>query len=215
LTRDSLSPHDRAIEMLSDNLLDSASGVLHIGAHFGEESAQYHAKNLPVIFIEADPESYKVLKQNILDKPKMRAVLAALGADDGIKSTFHVYNDSGLSSSFLKMDVKSAEGPYYAISQTRTLTLRRLDRLFSKKDLKEFDFWVLDVQGFEFEVLVGSGRLLDLCNILKLESTTRLLYSNAKMFDELRCFLTQKGFSVALPIPPNSVTDAIFIRLPK
>ena len=37
-------------------LLSQARGIIHVGANKGQEAALYHRYNLPVIWVEADPE---------------------------------------------------------------------------------------------------------------------------------------------------------------
>ena len=49
------------IETITTELLSNASGVLHLGAHYGQEAAQYAAFGLPVVWVEADPKAHRKL----------------------------------------------------------------------------------------------------------------------------------------------------------
>ena len=53
--------------ILFDNIVkNSKSGVLHIGAHLGQEAESYDSANAKVIWVEAIPDVFKQLEIDIL-----------------------------------------------------------------------------------------------------------------------------------------------------
>jgi hypothetical protein len=57
-----------------DDYLRSCSGVIHVGAHTGQERDTYAGYRLPVIWIEPLPAQFEQLKQNIKVYPNQIAI---------------------------------------------------------------------------------------------------------------------------------------------
>jgi hypothetical protein len=92
------------------------------------------------------------------------------------------------------------------------LELVRLDSVFKRDEIKEFDYWVIDVQGAELEVLKGAGELLDYAKFLFVEVSTFEIYSGQATFDQVHTFLCSKGF-VSTIIPSGAFHgDVLFLR---
>jgi hypothetical protein len=90
--------------------------------------------------------------------------------------------------------------------------MKRLDTIFTSKDLLGYRHWVLDVQGAELKVLQGAGDLLSNVESLFIESRNTSVYQGVCKWNELVYFLQDKGFK-NLWSPINDEEDKIlFIR---
>src|SRR5882762_6712763 len=70
-----------------DRFLARISGVIHVGAHAGEERDQYAKLGLRVIWIEPIPEVFERLQANIAGYPDQRAIQSLI--TDGTVSNTH------------------------------------------------------------------------------------------------------------------------------
>ena len=94
------------------------------------------------------------------------------------------------------------------------LDMKRLDAIFSKVALLNYYHWVVDVQGAVFKVLVGAGKLLENCDSMMIEVSTREVYNNGVRFNELNEFLEQRGF-FPIWIPREGVhQNLMYLRRP-
>lgn len=139
-------------------LLSQSQGILHVGAHYGQESAYYALMKKPVLWIEADPNAFKILSQQISKEEDQRALNAFI-SDSAREENLHVTSNSGMSSSIHPLTTLGEEA--FNIENTHSIKLRTstLNELLTSEEAN-LDFWVIDVQGHEFEVLRGSDKVI-------------------------------------------------------
>jgi len=200
--------------------LAKASGILHLGAHTGQEREIYRALGKLVIWVEANPRVFPALQSNISSLPGQSALCALLGDVDGKEQTFHISNNfDGVSSSVYPFGE-------YAVGEkslwpaldlkmvsTRTLTMVRLDTLLAAHhvNIAAHDFWVLDLQGSEIIALAGAQRSLPHCRCLLAEVSEKEIYQGAPTYRELERFLADQGFSPAWE-PHQPHDDILFVK---
>jgi FkbM family methyltransferase len=198
----------------------NASGILHLGAHTGQERATYIALGKPVVWVEANPEIFKLLQSNIAPIPDQTALCALLGENDGAHLEFHISNNTqGVSSSIYPFG-KYATGekslwPELDLKMVSSMTLptARLDTLLDTNDIQpeDYDFWILDLQGSEMHALAGAERCLKYCNSLLIEVSDLEIYCGAPLYKDLKHYLSAKGFSPSWePHLPHD--DVLFVR---
>lgn len=192
--------------------VERSGGVLHIGAHKGQEAYWYNKYFASVLWIEAIPEIYDVLSQQIASFENQKAMLALLGDINQESVPFHVSSNEGMSSSIYEF---GSELGFEGLSMIQTLHLPmvRLDSVLSVTDAASYPHWVLDVQGSEINVLKGSGTLLDQCFSIYTEVSTREVYNGGVLFQELKEFLTDKGFIPLWNPLDNSHENVIFAKV--
>jgi FkbM family methyltransferase len=178
-------------------------GVLHIGAHEGQEAKFYHNLTKPVIWIEALPTSFRNLSKNIYGFKNQTAINAMLASRCLDSRDFFVTSNNGESSSLYPLAGNSYWKELENVDICQ-LPARRLDCLFSDMEIEKFDYWVIDVQGAEIEVLEGAGTLLKHCRYLQIEISQEIFYLGGTEFKDLRRFLESKSFfPLWLPSKPH------------
>lgn len=199
------------IKMVAANILQTSSGVLHIGASRGQEANFYNSLGKPVIWVEAIPNVYEDLLNKIAAFEEQQAHCALLGDKDGEVSDFFVASNNAESSSIFPLTA-SHGFPGVKMDTKIELKMSRLDSIFSASDISLFSHWVIDVQGAELLVLRGAGKLLELCKTLEVEVSSRDVYQGGVNHQELREFLRVNGFTQLFELPPSFHGDTLFIR---
>src|SRR2546430_9855911 len=78
-----------------DRFLRRIRGLIHVGAISGQERDIYYQLALNVLWVEADPDVYRLLCANISDLPRQRAINALASDIDGAELEFHVASNEG------------------------------------------------------------------------------------------------------------------------
>ena len=188
------------------------SGVVHVGAHEGQELSEYHKIGIEkMIFIEALPEIYTRLVKHCEPYPEILCFNECIGAEDGELITFHVANNDSQSSSFLDFGTHRQMHPEVEFINDLHLKTTRLDTLLNGLD-KDYDFLNMDIQGAEGVALIGLGSLLDQFNYLYLEVNKTEVYKGCMQVDELDKFLFE--FERVETLWPGRCTwgDAFYLR---
>lgn len=171
------------------------TGIIHIGAHFGEEQEVYEKLNIgKIAYFEPVAKTFKKLNEKIGDN----AVLFnyALGNDNKEIEMYVEEADAYGCSSILKPtdNYKNVKFNYGEI-----VNMKRLDDI--NFDFDDYNFMNIDVQGYELEVLKGSVKTLEhinyiMCEINRLTSEKQLEYVNCVLITELSDFLFKYGFEL-------------------
>jgi FkbM family methyltransferase len=171
------------------------AGNIHIGAHLGEEAAQYTAMGFKnVMWMEANPELCNELKANVTKYG--HAVYNNLLSDKDAEAVdFYITDNNGHSSSMLAPSdayIKSGLG----IAKKFSLKSIRFDTFCSSNNinLKQYNCLNIDVQGAELKVLKGFGALLGQFDIIITEISLKRVYKGSVLFHELNNFFLENGF---------------------
>ncbi len=194
--------------------------MLHLGAHLGQEAELYDREGKAVIWVEALPHIHARLQQRLAAFPRQRAICALLGARDDEPRTFHISNNGeGVSSSLYPFGEFGSGGqslwPALNLGMVAQITLKSVtvDTLLEQRhiDCQAYDFWVVDVQGAELEVLAGASRSLAHCNAIYIEASTVEVYRGGAIWREVSRHLEGAGF-VALWAPQGGHDDVLLVR---
>ena len=69
-----------------------------------------------------------------------------------------------------------------------------INRIGIAADIKDDNFWNLDIQGSELAVLRGSQELLSHCDVIYTEVNRESVYTDCGLIDELDVLLSKHGF---------------------
>jgi FkbM family methyltransferase len=170
-------------------------GVIHIGAHYGEEHSTY--KQLDIknnIYFEPLKTNFNILKNNVTDNSILYNF--ALGNENKTIEMFVDEANMGGSSSVLKPDLHLHQYPHIQFTKKETVEMKRLDDI--KFDRNLFNFINIDVQGYELEVLKGAEDTLSNIDYIMSEVNRESLYENCVLIDELDLFLEKFNFKRVL-----------------
>ncbi|MEX1080752.1 MAG: FkbM family methyltransferase [Halofilum sp. (in: g-proteobacteria)] len=206
----------RARSAVVDEYMTHAAGVLHLGAHTGQEREQYAQMDLPVVWVEAHPIIHRRLQANIAAYPNQWALCGLLADRDGRQVDFgRSANVGGESSSIFGFGVHAhAMWPDQELHMIERVTLPTvtLDSLLQAHGVRaaDHDFWVLDIQGAELLALRGARQSLRACRALVIEISTVEVYRGGALWPEVRDFLEFEGFSPVWQ-PARAHDDILFV----
>jgi len=179
-----------------DGFLSEVSGVIHVGAHAGQERDLYASHGLTVLWVEANPTLYATLCANIATYPKQRALCALVTDRDGSEYQFNLANNMGGSSSIFPLGLH--RNIWREIDYVGQLPLRSttLDTLMHNNaiDPSDYQALVMDVQGAELLVLTGGASTLRHCRYVKAEAADFESYIGAAKLEDLDRHLLPLGF---------------------
>jgi FkbM family methyltransferase len=183
-----------------DQFLGQCRSIIHVGANEGHERALYDSYSLSVLWVEALPDVYTKLVENLSGYPKQQAVNALVTDIEGESYDFHVSNNSGESSSVFDFQDHKKLWPDVGFDRTIRLRSTTLEALLRSRGLSpsDFDALVLDVQGAELLVVLGSGELLKYVRYVKAEAADFESYKGACTFATLTQCLEERGFAYRL-----------------
>jgi FkbM family methyltransferase len=199
------------LERIEDFFIGRSRGVLHVGAHFGQEADRYSRLGVKVLWVEALPRTYEILLQNISRYSNQHGLLLLLGDEDRSEVTFNVASNNGASSSIYTFgDALGFDD--LQMTQILNLKMHRLDSVFEFEELAGYSHWVLDVQGAELLVLKGAGELFNHCKSLLIEVSTREVYKHGAKWSEIKNYLMAKNLSPIYEPMQGDHCNILFIR---
>jgi len=192
-------------------------GVVHVGAHEGNETGLYQAMGVQrVLYIEANPEVFERLQLRIAEFPNVQAVNCAASDRNGTVNLHVTSMDQ--SSSILPL--KRHAEIYPTIQETHQVTVesKTLDTLLQELELAPADFNIIniDIQGAELLALQGATNLLKYVEAINTEVNYEELYEGCALIDQLDEFLENYGFDRAATTTPlhPSWGDAFYVKKP-
>jgi FkbM family methyltransferase len=171
-------------------------GIIHIGAHYGEEYKHYKTLNKPIIFFEPLLENFSILYNSLSSEENVILYKYALG-NENKKVKMNLSSNAKASSSILSPKKHLELHPnilFEGEEEVDMIKLNTLDITHHNLTMKDFNFMVLDTQGYEIEVLKGSSEVLDNIDYLVCEVSNDELYENNSTLEEIDDYLSSFGF---------------------
>lgn len=189
------------------------NGVLHIGAHIGQEAPEYNSLGVKSMhFIEAMPDVYELLKKNISKYPNAHAYNACISDIDEQDVEFKITSNQGQSSSILDFGTHASMHPDVKVVRTIQCVTKRIDTLFNN-ELPDVDFLNIDLQGAELKALKSMGTMLERFKYAYLEVNREELYIGCALLDEIDMFMQANGFTrVELYMTNFGWGDAFYVK---
>jgi FkbM family methyltransferase len=185
-------------------------GVLHIGAHIGQEFQTYERLGIKnVMFFEPIKNTFNRLKENIGDKAIL--INIALGNKEDEVEMFTETINEGQSSSVLEPDYHLVQHPSIQFDGKETVKMTKLDKFIEHKE--KFNFINIDVQGYELEVFKGGSEYLNTIDYVMTEVNRAELYKGCAKIEELDSYLGSYGFNrVETTWAGGTWGDAFYIK---
>lgn len=188
------------------------TGVLHVGAHEGEESADYkNAGWKPVLWVEGLPDKAAELEKRFRHDADQQVVAALVWDSDGAPLQMNRTNN-GQSSSVLPLGTHLVEHPSIHVVEEIQLTSSRLDSILSSTQHR-FDFVNLDIQGAELRALRGLGDRIRDVRWVYCEVNEKPLYVGASLMNEVDDYLDRFNFRrVDTEMTSHGWGDALYVH---
>jgi FkbM family methyltransferase len=158
-----------------------------------------------VIAFEADLDQFAILERNARESGVV-TVQCAVGAIDGHRGWYQSKSADGI----------GAQGSFYVhtkrfakFSQAKAANDVRVARLYTycrQAGIEDIDLLHIDVEGAEYEVLTGLGRLRP--KMIFLEMIARQTWKGARSSADLHRFLTRAGYVLA----GDFRSDRLYVR---
>ena len=166
-------------------------GIVHIGAHYGEEIQEYVDNGIQNITVfEPLSKNFNILSQRMQNvNADIQGHQVALGSKKGTATMFLSSNEAQ-SSSILKPKQHLELHPDVSFDGTEQVEVSLLDDY----DIGESNFINIDVQGYELEVFKGGKKTLEKVDYIYCEVNRGEVYEGNAMVEELDEFLSSYGF---------------------
>jgi len=196
---------------------ESKKCILHIGAHSGGEAAAYEAAGYKNIYwVEADPEIFPKLRQNVISRKGANhtAFQALITRSSGGTRTFHRFSNNGASNSVFRSNELFCKNINNVEETGETVELPEisLDDLVAENSFHPTTL-VVDVQGAELEVLKGSVNTIDSIWVIEVEVSKQPIYEGGASFEEVDQFLVGQGFQLVTHVPWHG--DVVYLKSSK
>jgi FkbM family methyltransferase len=166
-------------------------GVLHIGAHWGEEDSIYDDLQISNrIYFEPLSKNHSVLASRLSNK--WQCIKTALGNTVGEIVMNVEEANNGQSSSILSPGLHLRQYPHIKFTSTEIVPITKLDLIPFQRDV--MNFINIDVQGYELEVFKGSVETLKTVDYIMTEVNRDEVYVGCAKVNELDSFLHEYGF---------------------
>ena len=200
------------------NSVNNCSGILHLGAHRGLEAEVYNWFGKNVVWVEALPEIYEELVQNLHFYKNQKSFLALLTDKNNQTMKFNISNHDKACSSIFEFteNIKKSKiwsNRNHAMIKSISLKSITLDTLLEENqiDANNYNHWILDLQGAELLALKGGEKSLEKCNSLYIEVSTKNFYKEAVLWNDIKEWLITKNFYPTRE-PGQDEEDILFIR---
>lgn len=188
------------------------SGIIHIGAHYGEEISEYIRNGIQdIIVFEPLKCNFEVLEENLSDlNANISGYQVALGNDEKMVSMY-VSDNQQQSSSILKPKLHLQNHPTVGFPTVEEVEMVKLDKYMD--ETSSFNFINMDVQGYELEVLKGGAETLKHVDYVYCEVNRDEVYEDNAYVEELDEFLLQYDMKRVETFWQGGIWgDALYVR---
>lgn len=173
-------------------------GIIHLGAHQGEEVETYLNVGFEKIFlVEANPELCELLKEKFKNEPSVQVANCAVSDKSG-EFEFHIHasNNGVESSSLLPMKDLSRIVSSMHTKKSIKVPCYTIPDLMNQFNLAAQDFNVIvsDIQGSDYFALKGAGDMLSGFDAVIAEIQVIELYENSVTEEKMDQLLEEQGF---------------------
>lgn len=166
-------------------------GVIHVGAHHGEEIPLYINNGIKnIVLFEPVERNFDIVAEHASNyDANILGYQVALGSEH---KTVDMYLSSNMceSSSILKPKEHLNLYPDITFNETETVEVKLLDDY----NFTKYNFLNMDVQGYELEVLKGSTKTLKYIDYIYCEVNRGEIYENNAYIEDIDKFLSQYSF---------------------
>ena len=195
--------------------LKDRRGAIHVGANSGGERDWYVQQDFcPVLWFEPAVDAFAKLDKNIYSYDGHEAF--NIGIHDYIKKAkLYIASNDGLSSSLLDFGTHTKYRPDIVYVDVQDIRLMRMDNFLflTGRDINDYNFLNIDVQGTELNVLKSFGDLLGALDYIYTEVNEEHLYKDCALVPEIDKYVGKYGFKrVETRMTKFKWGDALYTR---
>ena len=157
--------YERDVVEHLQSLIDGDARVLFVGTHVGSILIPIAKMAAEVTGIEANPDTFRLLKLNLVLNGIENARIHNFAAGDRNGQVEFVKDVNHSGGSRVKVE-DTGGGSAYGTTETVIIPLRRLDDAIENR---RFDLVVMDIEGSEYSAFRGMQEILAQCAILQVE----------------------------------------------
>lgn len=196
----------------------SLRGVIHVGAHHGQELSLYVQMGAQEIALfEPLASNINILATNVAalqltsSVPRVDFYQLALGSTHQ-QSNMTLASNQGQSSSLLKPKQHLQRHPNVTFEGSETVCVTRMDRIITQPH--RYNLLCIDVQGYELEVLKGAGEfILKHIDAICCEVNRAEVYEGNAMVGEIDRYLETFQFTRLTTVWSGDIWgDALYVR---
>lgn len=184
------------------------TGVLHVGAHTGEENGAYLAEGVQqenIHWVEAIPELCADLSKRLPN------VIQGVVSDKVETVEFKITNNFQ-SSSILELKTHLEAHPSINVIKRVWANTTTLDTIVKERTIQA-NFLNMDIQGAELKCLQGFEDGLKMIDYIYAEVNTKELYAGCAQLPEMDAWLSARGFKrVETSMTGWGWGDALYVR---
>lgn len=193
-------------------------GVIHVGAASGEEYDVYKAHGIEwQVWIEPQPDIYIDLQCRVRWSTFIKTFNVACGQRAGKFAMYRLKGNKGHSNSLMRPKRHLDLHPENTIESSIMVDVVKLDDLLMNFDLEggPHDLMVVDVQGYELEVLKGGERAVSRMKSIIVEVNAEEMYEGCPLVGEVDEWMEKRGLIRMWTDwcgPQKSYGDAVYVR---
>ncbi len=201
------------VDFSPENLIEKyelgLNGLLHIGANSGDSIGLYSlVAPRPVLAIEPLAQPFELLKNAVSTLPNVSTLNVAI-APEADRLGMYVANNGGQSSSLLRPARHLDFAQSVSFESIEIVDSVPLESVEIDADL---DFWLIDTQGTELDVLRSAGAKVNNAKFIYCEVNRGETYENCTRIRDLDHYLHSVGFRRVLTRWFALWGDALYVR---
>ena len=202
----------RLRQLLASHHVDVA---IDVGANRGMYSEMLRSRlafSGRIVSFEPDPDLFDELTSRMGSDRQWTGRCVAAGSERGTSTLNRVPRAPGLNSLLPPSEEGARQFNAFGSVEPVEVAVDRLDACLPPLIGESGNLLVkIDTQGYELEVLRGTGALVDRVAILQIEVPSRKLYSGMASATELLSFLDASGFELVDVVTGGRDRDGVFL----
>jgi FkbM family methyltransferase len=201
---------------LLKGILPEDAIMVDCGASHGSDSIEL-ARIFPksVIYdFEPVPHIFESLKRNTRKYKNIHCHQLALGSFTGKTKMYISSGASDGSSSLLAPKTHLNDHPDVLFNEEQDVNVMKLDDWALQNNISKIDFLWLDMQGYEFDMLQASEKMLKTVQAIHTEVSTKETYESATLYPVLKQWLAERNFKVIKEAIPDGTDmgNVLFVK---
>ena len=194
--------------------------IAYVGANDGHTALALNEvfPGREFFLFEPAPQTFDILVEKTIQHKNMHCYNIAAGSKEEYRQM--LVDEFSPASSLLPYEpVALQEYPFLGRQHNVNVNIMPLDLVMKENNIDGIDLLLIDVQGYENEVLLGAKETLKSCQVIISELSLQALYRDSSTFDSVYQALVHQGFQLRYLLNPMQgeshqilQIDGIFVR---